>query len=80
MVVQPVFGQQNMTRLDAINFVAPGAPRIASERSTAPGWDTGRASPQRVATQGLEALSTYCIDLNQKASEGKIDPLIGRSD
>ena len=30
--------------------------------------------------EGHEALDAYCVDLNKKASEGKIDPLIGRSE
>src|SRR6185503_563940 len=28
--------------------------------------------------QGDEALSAYCVDLNQKARDGRVDPLIGR--
>ena len=28
--------------------------------------------------QGSEALAAYCVNLNKKAKEGKIDPLIGR--
>ena len=30
------------------------------------------------AKSGSEALDAYCVDLNRKASQGKIDPLIGR--
>ena len=28
---------------------------------------------------GSDALAAYCVDLNKKAGEGKIDPLIGRA-
>ena len=30
--------------------------------------------------KGTEALDTYCVNLNQKAADGKIDPLIGRAE
>jgi len=33
---------------------------------------------ERVVKQGSEALAAYCVNLNKKAKEGKIDPLIGR--
>jgi ATP-dependent Clp protease ATP-binding subunit ClpA len=33
--------------------------------------------PQR-GGRGQDALSNYCVNLNKKAQQGKIDPLIGR--
>src|SRR5213075_809474 len=33
---------------------------------------------EKGAKSGSEALDAYCVDLNRKASQGKIDPLIGR--
>src|SRR5690606_6505256 len=36
------------------------------------------ARPEEVVKKGREALSAYCVDLNEKARAGKIDPLIGR--
>ena len=33
---------------------------------------------EAAAKQGNEALAAYCVDLNQKARDGRIDPLIGR--
>jgi len=71
---------QGMSRLDAVDYIAHG-------KAKAP----GRARPRRVAgtneeeagesaaKQGNEALATYCVDLNQKARDGRVDPLIGRA-
>src|SRR5262249_16261051 len=36
--------------------------------------ETGEQAPK----SGSEALEAYCVNLNQKAKNGKIDPLIGR--
>ena len=33
---------------------------------------------EKVVKQGTEALEAYCVNLNNKAKQGKIDPLIGR--
>ncbi len=33
---------------------------------------------EKAAKGGSEALDAYCVNLNKKASAGKIDPLIGR--
>ena len=68
-----------MTRLDAVDYISHGKAKVP-----------GRARTRRVSgseeenggeggtKQGNEALAAYCVDLNQKAREGRVDPLIGR--
>ncbi len=78
---------QDMTRLDAVNFIshgiakAPGrsAQRPVSGSSTPP--PEGNQEPEREEKpnrRAQDALSNYCVNLNKKAMAGKIDPLIGR--
>ena len=69
--------EQDMTRYDAVNFVSHGVAKRpgASRPSTPRGAETNEDGNVK---QGLEALETYCINLNEKARAGKIDPLIGR--
>ncbi len=75
---------QDMTRLDAVNFISHGIAK--SPGKSAPRPPTGSAEPNEPsereekgsAKRGQDALSTYCINLNKKAKDGKIDPLIGR--
>ncbi len=72
--------EQDMTRYDAVNFIAHG---IAKKAGAAEARSVRGASPEEaedgsVVKQGGEALEAYCIDLNEKARNGKIDPLIGR--
>jgi ATP-dependent Clp protease ATP-binding subunit ClpA len=68
-----------MSRLDAVSYISHGIAKAAgkSERRTVRGADQEGES-ERVSSKGSEALSAYCVNLNEKARAGKIDPLIGR--
>ena len=71
---------QDMTRLDAVNYISHGiAKRPGESRTrTVHGADPEQRSGDENVKSGQEALSAYCINLNEKAEDGKIDPLIGR--
>ena len=73
---------QEMTRLDAVNYISHGIAKTAGqseprrvrgaeERRDKEGGEPGNRKP-------AEALQAYCVNLNEKAGAGKIDPLIGR--
>ncbi|MDE1895970.1 MAG: ATP-dependent Clp protease ATP-binding subunit ClpA [Rhodospirillales bacterium] len=75
---------QDMTRLDAVNFISHGIAK--SPGKSAPRPPSGSAEPHEPGEReekgstkrSQDALSTYCVNLNKKAKDGKIDPLIGR--
>src|SRR6201994_3967813 len=75
---------QDMTRLDAVNFISHGiakAPGRATQRPVQGAKEEGAAENEREEKPGRraqDALSNYCVNLNKKAAAGKIDPLIGR--
>nr|WP_298798156.1 ATP-dependent Clp protease ATP-binding subunit ClpA [uncultured Acetobacter sp.] len=81
---------QDMTRLDAVNFLSHGiakAPERSTRRPVAgtgtnsgseKGEDAERGEGRTQKNQ--DALSTYCVNLNTKALAGKVDPLIGRDE
>jgi len=74
--------EQDMTRYDAVNYIAHGIAKKPGSAETRPARAAG-ASPEdaedaAAAKTGGEALEAYCVDLNEKARNGKIDPLIGR--
>ena len=71
--------EQEMSRLDAMNYISHGIAKVQGqdEERTVHGADE-EAAAEKVVRKGHEALDAYCIDLNQKARNGKIDPLIGR--
>ena len=73
--------EQDMTRFDAVNYISHGIAKANGSRSAASRPVSGAdedASGDKVVKKGTDALQTYCINLNEKAAQGKIDPLIGR--
>lgn len=70
---------QDMTRFDAVNYISHGIAKVPSETATrnVNGADEDAAA-EKVNKKGNEALEAYCVNLNEKAKAGKIDPLIGR--
>ena len=76
---------QNMTRYDAVNFIAHGVAKnndyedVRSVSGSEPNEDNLEKSADNTEDSKKEsALEKYCVDLNQKAEVGDIDPLIGR--
>ena len=69
----------DMSRLDAVNYISHGIAKVAgeSESRSVHGADEDM-DEEKVVRKGHEALEEYCVDLNKKAEEGNIDPLIGR--
>ncbi|MBT8080845.1 MAG: ATP-dependent Clp protease ATP-binding subunit ClpA [Gammaproteobacteria bacterium] len=64
---------QDVTRLDVVNFISHGMPQVSGE--------SGEEGESQVDPEGeaeSSALDQYATNLNQRAIDGKIDPLIGR--
>ena len=77
---------QDMTRYDAVNFIAHGVakdPNFGESRPVIGASEFEEETSGSERSSGEEkkesALAKYCVDLNVKAQEGDIDPLIGRS-
>ena len=72
---------QDMTRFDAVNYISHGItkPRGPRAKAAAAARRRRRSRPAASNKKGPEALEAYCTNLNDKAREGKIDPLIGRA-
>src|SRR6187431_1738082 len=73
--------EQDMTRYDAVNYISHGIAKRAGLSESKPvrgiDEDTDAKGGDEAKKKG-DALEAYCINLNKKAREGKIDPLIGR--
>jgi ATP-dependent Clp protease ATP-binding subunit ClpA len=71
--------EQEMTRFDAVNYISHGIAKVPghSETRATQGADED-ATEESMIKKGREALDAYCINLNNKAIKGGIDPLIGR--
>ncbi|MGA2952614.1 MAG: ATP-dependent Clp protease ATP-binding subunit ClpA [Caulobacteraceae bacterium] len=71
--------QQEMTRYDAVNFIAHGIAKKPGASEPRPAKGTGEEDEKAQVKTGGEALEAYCVNLNEKARQGKVDPLIGRA-
>ncbi|OSP56478.1 ATP-dependent Clp protease ATP-binding subunit ClpA [Pseudoruegeria sp. SK021] len=76
--------EQDMTRYDAVNFIAHGVakdPSFGEPRPVSGTSEYEEETTQSTESEGKEsALGKYCVDLNAKASKGDVDPLIGREE
>jgi len=73
--------QQDMSRLDAVSFISHGVGKgsTPTEASTPKGAEEEKApKSEGKSGKGESALKQFCVDLNEKAKNGRIDPLIGR--
>jgi len=67
--------KQGITRLDVVSYISHGVSKLPAdtEEEEIGEYEEGEGTPQ-----GDDVLENFAVNLNQKAKEGKIDPLIGR--
>ncbi|WP_454656712.1 ATP-dependent Clp protease ATP-binding subunit ClpA [Bosea beijingensis] len=83
--------EQDMTRYDAVNYISHGIakrPGASESRPVRGSEEEGEPQREQRSEQGQaedkdkkkkeSALDAYCVNLNRKARDGRIDPLIGR--
>lgn len=78
--------EQDITRYDVVNFISHGISKRAgfTEQRRIRGTeeeqeeDLFRADDANKEKSNPDSLTNYCVDLNEKAMTGEVDPLIGR--
>ena len=77
--------EQDMTRYDAVNYISHGIAKRPGLTDTSKGPRSseeegeGKDGKENADPKKKEgALDAYCVNLNKKARDGRIDPLIGR--
>ena len=80
--------EQDMTRYDAVNYISHGIAKRPGMSDAKPVRGAEEESEKNEARETREsgsegkkkesALDAYCVNLNKKARDGRIDPLIGR--
>jgi len=71
-----LLNQQNVNRLDVVNYISHGITKVPNETEKLEDHSE-QTSKQDAEAQPLE---NYTTNLNQRAMQGLIDPLIGRDD
>ena len=64
--------KQNISRLDVVNYISHGMDQNNSSQETEKNYEEVKSDTSK------SALSMYATNLNSLASEGSIDPLVGR--
>ena len=74
--------KQDLTRLDVINFISHGIRKSESSEDSEQFYnDVGETNnPESSEKDKPNFLEKYCTNLNNRARESKIDPVIGRKD
>jgi ATP-dependent Clp protease ATP-binding subunit ClpA len=75
-----LLADQGVTRLDVLNFISHGISKVPAAGASAPlpsthGGEEGAPGPGSAA----DPLSAYCVNLTERARQGQLDPLIGRT-
>ncbi|TQV26666.1 ATP-dependent Clp protease ATP-binding subunit ClpA, partial [Xanthomonas perforans] len=72
--------QQDITRLDIVNYLSHGIAKLGEdgEQPSAPDGESKSEGGEGEAKG--DALAEFATNLNDQARNGKIDPLVGRSD
>ncbi|PJK12629.1 ATP-dependent Clp protease ATP-binding subunit ClpA [Lysobacteraceae bacterium NML07-0707] len=70
--------QQDITRLDVVNFISHGVSKLESGEPASVGEEAPPAQSEKASKS--DPLGEYTTDLNQAAREGRIDPLVGRGE
>lgn len=71
---------QGISRLDVLNYISHGVSKTGARGQEKPGLEHGRPSEQE-SPKGpeTEPLKAFTVDLLERARQGRIDPLIGRT-
>jgi len=73
--------QQDMSRLDAVSYISHGVGKgtATPEPREPKGAEEEKGQKAESKSKGESALKQFCVNLNEKARSGKVDPLIGRT-
>ena len=70
--------EQGVSRLDVVNFISHGISKNGESDAQAPEGAVDSEEKDDAKAQGKTALEQFAVNLNERAAQGQIDPLIGR--
>ncbi|TDU32898.1 ATP-dependent Clp protease ATP-binding subunit ClpA [Panacagrimonas perspica] len=74
-----LLGEQGVSRLDVVNFISHGiAKNNPSAQQPSENSQESEEKEDGKTAQGKTALEQFAVNLNERATRGQIDPLIGR--
>ena len=73
-----LLAEQEITRLDVVNYIAHGISSVGDEPEGTQNGDTGEDEASTQEVNRPNPLERFAANLNERARQGHIDPLIGR--
>src|SRR4029077_14342095 len=74
-----LLADQGVTRLDILNYISHGIMKTPVAGGSTPAAGSSAAEPG-VVPAPADPLLTYCVNLTERARQGLLDPLIGRTE
>ena len=71
--------KQNISRLDVLRYISHGISKIESENESGGTGDESETEDEERRSRSRDPLGQFCVNLNERAAQGRIDPLIGRA-
>ena len=72
-----LLNSQNISRLDVVNYISHGISKVAGDEDSE-GYSQSDSEEDESEATGKSPLENFATNLNERARQGKIDPLIGR--
>lgn len=72
--------RESVTRLDVINFISHGVTKYQSDDMQDMGNSSDEDGGTDTQSNSESPLDAFCLNLNKRAKQGKIDPLVGREE
>ncbi|QHS09927.1 ATP-dependent Clp protease ATP-binding subunit ClpA [Sinimarinibacterium sp. NLF-5-8] len=71
--------EQGVSRLDIVNFISHGVAKKEDEAADPPAAEEADdQAADKPSESSQSALSQYAVNLNERAAQGRVDPLVGR--
>src|SRR6478672_11309561 len=74
-----LLADQGVTRLDVLNYISHGIAKVPVASAGAALPSGAGAAEEAGPGTAADALSAYCVNLTERARQGLLDPLIGRT-
>jgi ATP-dependent Clp protease ATP-binding subunit ClpA len=75
-----LLADQGVTRLDILEYISHGISKVPASGAPAPGQQSTEAGGgDEGSATARDPLAAYCSNLTERARQGKLDPLIGRT-
>ncbi|MEE2791639.1 MAG: AAA family ATPase, partial [Acidobacteriota bacterium] len=72
---------QDITRLDVLNYISHNISKVAAGSNGEPATEPATAgSDEEGGSSSRDPLGAFAVNLTERARQGKLDPLIGRTD